>query len=117
MYIVPGLNAPEPQTARSRELGGRIEQAIRDFQREHPELTRREIRAALSHSMTLAGQDGLQKRRLVSLAVGGGAAAIGAVMAVSGSIAPVSSNVVWIVVAAIVGIGGLAIALMRMTNR
>ena len=50
MIIIPERPEPPPQTPYSRELARRIEQQVRDYKREHPDLTADEVRAALMQS-------------------------------------------------------------------
>ena len=51
MIIVPVTQSPAVSPRDARELAKRMEQLVRDYQRERPELTEDQIRAALSQSM------------------------------------------------------------------
>jgi hypothetical protein len=50
MMIFPGRTQVSAPTHHSRELGRRVEQVVRDYQRDNSDLTADEIRTALLHS-------------------------------------------------------------------
>lgn len=74
MLFAPDTTSSLQQTRNSRELGRRVEQAVREYRREHPETTDAEVRAALMQSATPGDDEGLISRRRY--------AAIGMVVAV-----------------------------------
>jgi len=126
MFIPVQSHVPTPtQTKHSRELGRRVEHLIREYQREYPELTEDEIRAALSHS-SLAGDDvapAVQKRRAVGVALGlAGLVAAGlAAMISSGGGGAVSGGgngpLPWLIVAGLVAVLAGVAVLVAATRR
>lgn len=106
------------QTRHSRELASRVERAIRDFQRDHPELTDDEIRAALASTARLA--PGQNRRLPVRRRVGLVAGATGAVLA--GGFALVNERsgggqLAWLVAAGALLVAAIVVALLVAARR
>jgi hypothetical protein len=115
MIIVPG---PQPltETRHSRELADRIRRTVRDYQREHPDIADSDVRTALLQ--TTPGEDlpDVTRRRRIAAAAVAAACAVGfVVMASTGGRG--LSNVAWPVVGAIAAALGVAIAVVRFTQR
>lgn len=71
-------------TRRSRELESRLEEQIRVFRREQPELTEAEVRAAVQRLAPPSDDDGIapvRRRQVAALGVAAVAAIAGAVVA------------------------------------
>jgi hypothetical protein len=81
MFMVP-FAAPLPHTRHSRELAKHVEQLVRDYRRDHPELTEAEIHTALMQSLP-AGASPEAVRRRIAMGIGLAAAVIGAFVAIA----------------------------------
>ncbi|CAG0931617.1 hypothetical protein PLCT1_01843 [Planctomycetaceae bacterium] len=91
MIFIPMQPQAAPPTQHSRELGRRVEQVVRDYQRDHPELTDAEIRTALSHSTgTRDDPDAVARNRRVALITV--AAALGIAGAIVGATQPAAGG-------------------------
>ncbi len=80
MFIPIHAAAVKPtQTRHSRALSQRVDQVIRDYKRDNPELREDEIRAALAQSSPVTGDEGgdARRRRITAIALAG-AVALGA---------------------------------------
>ena len=76
MIIVPGL-PPLQQTRHSRELGKRVEQLVRDYQRENPDVTEGDVRTAMAQLSSGGPSSDTLRRKRALLAVVGGLTAAG----------------------------------------
>jgi len=116
MLIVPGF-PPLQQTRHSRELSKRVEQLVRDFQRDHPELTEDEVRAALMASAP-AGDAPEVVRRKRAFAVGMVAATVGAFVAVASNSGELAiRGVTWQIVGAVLAVCAVVIAAVVLVRR
>lgn len=115
MIIVPGPPALQ-ETRHSRELNRRVEEAIRDYRRDHPELTEADVRTALMQS-TPGGEPGYIVRRRKAAAVGVAAAAVGAFTAVAGGGGKFTGQTWILVCAVLLVVGALAFAAIRLARR
>jgi hypothetical protein len=117
MLIVPGL-PPLQQTSNSRELGRRVEQVIRDYQREHPEMTEAEVRAALLHSTPGDAPEVVRRRKLLGIAIGAfTAAAFGAMAATGGGARSIGGTGVWQIIGAVAVVCAVVFVLIRLARR
>ena len=117
MLIVPGL-PPLQQTRHSRELGRKVEQLVRDYQRENPDVTESDVRSALAQ-LTQAGEapEAIRRRRVLGAVIG--ALAVGAftAMASTGGSAFENNTMVWRIVGAVVAFGAVVFAAVRLARR
>ena len=116
MIIVPG---PQPltETRHSRELADRIRRTVRDYQREHPDVAESDVRTALLQTTPGDSSPDVTRRRKIVGAALGAACAVGfGVMASTGG-GRALTTVAWPVVGAIAAALGVAIAVMRFTQR
>jgi hypothetical protein len=115
MIIVPGI-PPMQETRNSRELNKRVEEAIRDYRRDHPELTEAEVRAALMQSTPGADAPGVVRRKRV-LAAAIAAVCVGAFTATA-SAGGSFTRPTWIMIGGVVAaVAAVAIAILRMAQR
>jgi hypothetical protein len=116
MLIVPGLH-PLPQTPHSRELARRLEETVRDYHRDHPELTEDEIRAALTQSAP-SGDSRFTARRRRAFGVGLSAAMVGAftALASNGGRLPFGRET-WTIVAVVATVCVVAIGVVVLARR
>jgi hypothetical protein len=114
MIIVPGL-PPLQETRHSRELSKRIDDAVRDYQRAHPDMTEAEVRTALMRSAPAGASPEVTRRRRVA-AVGVAAAVAGAFGATARAGGNFNSQT-WLliggIVAAVAALGFVAIQWAR----
>jgi hypothetical protein len=123
MLIIPAPHPTQAATRHSRELGKRVEQLVRDYRREHPELTDDEIRAALAQS-SLVSDDADQERQqrgkaMVAIALALGIAGLVAAL-VLGRAAETGGGAgsgSWPVVSIIVAVLVVALAVVRVVSR
>lgn len=122
MFIPVHTHIPTPtQTKHSRELGRRVEHLIREYQREYPEMTEDEIRAALARSSVTGNDVAPAVRRVLGVSVGVLA------MLVAGIFAAVSSSgarsgagggaLTWAIVAGLIVVLAGVAALVAATRR
>ncbi|HEX9564417.1 MAG TPA: hypothetical protein VF981_10620 [Gemmatimonadaceae bacterium] len=123
MIFIPmgGDEATPTQTRHSRELGNRVEQVIRDFQREHPELTDDEIRAALAGSSLVTRhrrQPGGRSRQ-VALLAGVAAALVGVVAGALGDSAGdgAGGSLPWMLFGGLAAAVVVLVAVLRIARR
>ena len=121
--IFPGRTPVAAPTHHSRELGRRVEQAVRDYQRENSDLTDEEIRTALLHSSESYQDEGaLTGRRLRAILTVVAAAVIAgvAVMTESGTRGgggSGSEDIMWKVVAGVIAALAIVFVVLRNVNR
>ena len=117
MIYIPERPEPPPQTRHSRELARRVEQEVRDYKRQHPELTEDEVRSALMQS-TPAGDstDLTRRKRIAAIAMGVAVAgAFGVMASNSGNVAGI--NFGWKIVGICAAVLAVAIAAIRIVRR
>jgi hypothetical protein len=124
MIIVPTPPPTRSATRHSRELGKRVEQLIRDYQREHPELTDDEIRAALAQSSLTSDDDAqaLQQRRKLVVTVAVGLAVAGLIAGTvldkgAGAASSGFGSGEWPVLSITIAVVVVAFAVIRMISR
>jgi hypothetical protein len=114
MIIVPGI-PPLQETRNSRELNRRVEEAIRDYRRDHPEITEAEVRTALVQSTPGGAPGVVRRKRVVAAAIA--AASVGAFTATA-SAGGSFTRPTWIMIGGIVAaVAAIAIAILRIAQR
>ena len=117
MLIVPGL-PPLQQTSNSRELGRRVEQVIRDFQRDHPEMTEAEVRAALAQSTPGDAPELVRRRKVLGAVIGAlTAAAFGVMAATGGGTRFGGGTGTWQIMGAVAAVCAVVFILIRLARR
>ena len=117
MIIAPGL-PPLHQTRHSRELARRVEQAVRDYQRDNPDVTESEVRTALLQSAP--GGDApevMRRKRMMGLVVAVLMGGVFALVASTGGGRFGEGNAVWQVVGVIGAVIAVAITAIRFASR
>ena len=117
MLIVPGL-PPLQQTRHSRELGRRVEQLVRDYQRENPGVTEGDVRTALAQlTAETPSPDALRRKRVLAVVIS--ALTVGAftAMASTGGDLFENNRMLFPIIGVIAVVGGVAIAAIRMVHR
>lgn len=123
MMIFPVRTPAAAPTRHSRELSRRVEQVVRDYQRENSDLTTEEIRTALLHSTEGYEDEGaLTGRRLRAILAIVAAAVIAgvAVMTESGTRGgggAESADIMWKVVAGVIAALAIVMVVVRNVNR
>ena len=116
MLIVPGL-PPLQQTRHSRELGRRVEQLVRDYQRENPEVTEGDVRTALAQLTSATPSPGdLRRKRMLAVAVTALSAGAFAAMAATGGNLFENNKALMPIIGVIAAVGGIMIAAVRLTR-
>ena len=117
MIIVPGL-PPLHQTRHARELARRVEQAVRDYQRDNPDVTESEVRTALLQSAA-GGEslEGMRRKRVLRIVVAVLMAGVFALVASTGGGRFGEGNAVWQVVGVIGAVIAVAITAIRFASR
>ena len=116
MIIVPG---PQPltETRHSRELADRIRRTVRDYQREHPDVADSDVRTALLNTTPGEVSPDVTRRRKIVVAAFAAACAVGFTVMASTGGGRTLSTVAWPVVGAVAAALGVAIAVVRFTQR
>lgn len=105
-----------PETRHSRELNRRVDQVIRDYMRENPDISTTEVRAALLQA-TPGGETVDVVRRKKAVMVGVAAAAMGAFTAIANAGGKFNSQT-WLLVCGIVAAAAaVAFAIIRLARR
>lgn len=116
MIIVPGL-PPLQQTRHSRELGRKIEQLVRDYQREHPDVKESDVRAAVSQLATGESPETTRRKRILGAVMATLLAGAFAAMAASGGGRFENNTTVWRIIGAVVAVVALGLAAVRMARK
>lgn len=124
MIIIPTRQEPPAPTRRSRELGARFEEALREYRRQEPGLTDDEVRAATA-GLVAPDEDAAAALRRRRIMVAGLAAAIGMVGAVisatrgAGGTAPTgwAQSAQPLLIAIIVALAFVAVAIRLRSRR
>jgi hypothetical protein len=118
MIIIPERPEPPPQTPHSRELARRVEQEVRDYKRQHPELTEDEVRSALMQSTPAGDSTNFTRRkRIAAIAMGAAVAGAFGVMASNSSGNVAGINFGWKIVGVCAAVLAVAIAAIRIVRR
>jgi hypothetical protein len=117
MIIVPGL-PPLQQTRHSRELGRKIEQLVRDYQREHPDVKESDVRAAVSQ-LASGGEslETIRRKRILGVVMATLMAGAFAAMAASGGGQFENNTAVWRVIGVVVAVVALGLTAVRMARK
>ena len=118
MIIVPGASAVQ-ETRHSRELGRKIDQVVRDYQRDHPDASFSDVRIALMQ-MTPGGDspDVVRRKRMLGIAIGTLSAGVFAFMAATGGGSRFdNTSMTWRIIGAVAALCGVTIAVIRTVRR
>jgi hypothetical protein len=109
MIIVPGL-PPMQETRHSRELNKRVDDVVREYRRDHPDMTEAEVHTALMKSAPGGvSPDVARRRRLAAIDVA--AALVGAFTATASAGGNFNSQTWLLIYGIVAAVGGVAIAL------
>ena len=115
MIIVPGL-PPLQETRHSRELNKRVDEVVRAYRRDHPDMTEAEVRTALMKSAPGGVSADVERRRRFA-AIGVGAALVGAFTATASAGGNFNSQTWMLIIGVMAAVGGVAIAAIRLARR
>ena len=118
MIIVPGVPAIQ-ETRHSRELSRRIDQVVRDYQRDHPDASLSDVRIALMQ-MTPGGDspEVARRKRALAIAIAFLGTGVFTFMASTGGGSRLDNNsLTWVIIGAVAAILGITIAVIRMARR
>ena len=115
MIIIPA-HSSRVETRHSRELNRRVDDVIRDYRRDHPDVTDADVSTALLRSAPGGVSRDVARRKRVA-AVGVSAALVGAFTAISSSGGQFNSQTWMLILAVVAGVGGVAIAAIRLARR
>jgi hypothetical protein len=117
MLIIPGA-PPLQQTRHSRELGRRVEQLVRDYQREHPDVTEGDVRAALAQlSSGGPSPETLRRKRAMVIVIGALTAGAFTAMASTGGNLFADNKTLLPIIGVIAAVFGVVIAAFRLSRR
>ena len=119
MVFVPMMHQQESvrETRHSRELGQRVDDAVREYKRLHPELSDADVRAALLTSLRRSGaQDDTRQRRMVIVLLAALVAAFTGV-ALNGGFAGPGDTQIFRYLGLVAAIAAIAIAIIRSVRR
>ena len=117
MLIIPGL-PPLQQTRHSRELGRRVEQLVRDYQREHPDVTEGDVRTALAQlSSGEPSVDVVRRKRVLAVALATLMAGAFAAMASTGGEFFANNPMIFRIIGVVAAVCGVVIAAVRLSRR
>ena len=117
MIIVPGI--PQVQETRhSRELGRKIDQVVREYQRDHPDVSLSDVRIALMQ-MTPGGDapEVTRRKRAMAIAIAALGAGVFTFMASTGGAGFQGTTTTWRIVGVAAAVLGVAIAAIRIVRR
>ena len=117
MIIVPGL-PPIQETKHSRELSRRIDQVVRDYQRDNPDASLSDVRIALMQ-MTPGGDSSevARRKRAVAIAIALLGTGVFTFMASTGGRGVGSRDLTWVIMGVVAALLGVTIAVIRMARR
>lgn len=120
MIIAPGL-PPLQETRHSRELGRKIDQVVREYQRDHPDASLSDVRIALMQSTPGGDSPELVRRkRAITIAIAALGAGVFTFMASTGGGrfgGFEGSTTTWRIVGVAAAVLGVAIAVIRRVRR
>jgi hypothetical protein len=117
MLLTPGV-PPLHQTRHSRELARRVEQAVRDYQRDNPDVTESDVRTALLQSAP--GGDPpevMRRKRMIGVAAAVVAGGVFALIASTGGGLLEVGTTGWRVFGVIATLCALAFTVIRFASR
>ena len=115
MIIVPGL-PPLQETRHSRELKKRVDEVVRDYQRDHPDMKEAEVRTALMQSAPGGVSPDVARRNRI-LAISVAAALVGAFTASANARGNFNSQTWLLILGVVAAVGGVAFAAIRLARR
>jgi hypothetical protein len=115
--IIPALHAHET-TRHSRELSRRIEEVVRDYQRDNPDTSLSDVRIALAQ-LTPGGESSVAMGRKRALAVVVGALSVGifTMIASTGGEGFKDTSMTWRIIGVVAALAGVTIAAIRIARR
>lgn len=118
MIIVPGV-PPIQETRHSRELGRRIDQVVRDYQRDHPDASLSDVRIALTQMTPGADSlDMMRRKRALGIAIAALGAGVFAFMAATGGGSRFeNTSMTWRIIGGVAALLGVTIAVIRTIRR
>ena len=117
MIIAPGI--PQVQETRhSRELGRKIDQVVREYQRDHPDASLSDVRIALMQ-MTPGGDSPelSRRKRAATIAIAALGAGVFTFMASTGGAGFEATSTTWRVIGVAAAVLGVAFAVIRRVTR
>ena len=120
MVFVPIIHQPPLlQTRHSRELGLRFDEAVREYKRQHPDLTDVDVRTALAVSLQKVGspEDEARQRKLAIFVLVAIALVFMGVALAGGSSDQDSEGKAFLILGVVAAVGGIAIAAIRIARR
>ena len=117
MLLTPGA-PPLHQTRHSRELARRVEQAVRDYQRDNPDVTESDVRTALLQSAP-GGEppEALRRKRMIGIAVAVAATGAFTLMASTGGGRFDVGRSGWLIVGLVAAVCAVAFTVIRFAHR
>ena len=118
MIIAPGL-PPLQETRHSRELSRRIDQVVRDYQRDNPEASLSDVRIALMQMTPGGDSPGVSRRkRALAAAVALLGTGVFTFMASTGGGTRFDNNsMMWGIIGGVAALLGITIAVIRTVRR
>ena len=118
MIIVPGV-PPLQETRHSRELSRRIDQVVRDYQRDNPDASLSDVRIALTRMTPGADSpEVLRRKRALGIAIAALGAGVFAFMAATGGGSRFdNTSITWRIIGGVAALLGVSIAVIRMARR
>ena len=115
MIFVPAAHTPSA-THHSRELSRRIEQVVRDYQRDNPDASSSDVRIAMAQFAE--SPEVMRRKRALAIAIAFLGTGVFTFMASTGGTGRVGSNsMIWIIIAVVAALLGVTIAVIRMARR
>lgn len=118
MLIAPGIQ-PLQETRHSRELARRVDQTVRDYQRDNPDVSLSDIRVALMQS-TPGGDSPqvLRRKQALAMAIGFIGVGVFTFMASTGGTGRFTGNTMtWLIMGIAAAALGVTIVIIRMARR
>jgi hypothetical protein len=118
MIIVPGRTYEPVVTRHSRELSRRVEQVVREYQSQNDDVSDEELRSALQlATRATAGEDTLLRRKRIIVGAVAAAVAMTGAMVAAGSRTREPDDMIWLAVAGMAAVIGVAFAVIRTVRR
>ena len=116
MIIVPG-HPPLQHTRHSREIGRRVEETLRDYQRDNPDVTENDVYAALTLIANSQSTELTRRRRVLAVAIAVLAMGAFTFMASTSGKGLENNPMVLRIVGVAVAVGAIAFAMIRLARR
>ena len=117
MIFVPALHTQSP-THHSRELSRRIEQVVRDYQRDNPDASPSDVRIALAQLASGDSPEAVRRKQALAMVIGFLGVGVFTFMASTGGTGRVGNNsMILIIIGVVAALLGITIAIIRMARR